>query len=124
MPTESKHKILVVEQKGLIAHDIASRVEAMGHTVVATCRTGEEAIEKAAEAEIVLMDIRLDGQTDGIAAASEIRDRYHAPVIFVTGQADPATLERAKAADPFGYLVRPLSDATLQTSIEVAINKH
>lgn len=124
MPTKSKHKILVVEDEGLIAHDIASRLEAMGHTVVGTCGTAEEAIARAGEAELVLMDIRLDGHADGIEAANEIRGRYHLPVVFLTGQADPATLERAKAAEPFGYIVKPLSHATLQTSIEVAIYKH
>jgi two-component system cell cycle sensor histidine kinase/response regulator CckA len=118
------HKILVVEDEGIIAHDIAQRLENLGHTVVATCGTAEEAIEKAADAELVLMDIRLDGPTDGIVAATEIRERYRLPVIFLTGQADHATLERAKAADPFGYIVKPLANATLQSSIEIALYKH
>jgi PAS domain S-box-containing protein len=124
MSIKEHHKILVVEDEGLIAHDIASRLESMGHTVVAMCGTAEEAIEKASEAEIVLMDIRLDGPTDGIAAANQIREKYHLPVVFLTGQSDPATLERAKTAEPFGYIVKPLAQATLQTSIEVGLYKH
>ncbi len=124
MSAKPQHKILVVEDEGLIAHDIASRLESMGHTVIGTCGTAEEALEKAPEAEIVLMDIRLDGGMDGIAAANQIREKFHVPVVFLTGQSDPATLERAKAAGPFGYIVKPLAPATLQTSIEVAIYKH
>ncbi|HWZ29947.1 MAG TPA: response regulator [Bryobacteraceae bacterium] len=118
------HKILVVEDEGIIAHDIAQRLESLGHSVVATCGTAEEAVERAADADLVLMDIRLDGPIDGIAAATQIRERYRLPVIFLTGQADHATLERAKAADPFGYIVKPLAHATLQSSIEIALYKH
>lgn len=124
MATEKGHKILVVEDEGLIAHDIANRLENLGHHVIGTCGTAAEAIEQAADAEIVLMDIRLDGPGDGIAAASEIRERYHLPVVFLTGQSDRATLERAKSAAPFGYIVKPLTPAALQTSIEIALYKH
>jgi two-component system cell cycle sensor histidine kinase/response regulator CckA len=124
MATDNPRKVLVVEDEGLIAHDIANRLEGLGHTVVATCGTAAEAVEHAAEAEVVLMDIRLDGPKDGITAAGEIRDRYQIPVIFLTGQSDHATIERAKAAEPFGYIVKPLVSASLQTSIEIAIYKH
>jgi len=124
MPTEKRHKVLVVEDEGLIAHDIANRLEGLGHTVVGTVGTAAEAIERAADAEIVLMDIRLDGPSDGIAAATEIRERYHLPVVFLTGQSDHATIERAKVAEPFGYIVKPLAPAALQTSIEIALYKH
>src|SRR6202051_3931720 len=101
------HKILVVEDEGLIAHDISSRLQALHHEVVGVASTAKEAIEKAAEADLVLMDIRLDGPADGIEAAIAIRERYRIPVIFITAHADRATLERAKAADAFGYLVKP-----------------
>src|SRR5579871_2677923 len=117
-------KVLVVEDEGLIAHDIASRLEGLGHEVVATVGTAEEAIEKAAGADLVLMDITLDGKMDGVEAAAAIRERYHLPVVFLTAHADRSTLERAKATGPFGYLVKPLAHATLNTSIEVALYKH
>jgi len=122
--TAESHKVLVVEDEGLIAHDIASRLEALGHQVVATVGTAEEAIEKAAEAEIVLMDIRLDGRADGVEAAMAIRERYRLPVVFLTAHADRATLERAKLAEPFGYIVKPLAHASLNSSIEIAMYKH
>src|SRR6266404_8995407 len=124
MKPEQSRKVLVVEDEGLIAHDISSRLEAMGHEVIATVGTGEEAIEKAGEAEIVLMDIRLDGRLDGVEAATEIRNRYHVPVVFLTAHADRATLDRAKMAEPFGYIVKPLAHAALNTSIEIAMYKH
>ncbi len=124
MDPANSRKILVVEDEGLIAHDIASRLEALGHQVVGTASTAEEAIEKAADAEIVLMDIRLDGHADGVQAAIAIREKYHVPVVFLTAHADRSTLDRAKEAGPFGYIVKPVAHASLNTSIEMAMYKH
>lgn len=118
------YKVLIAEDEGLIAMDIAAHLEALGHTVVGTVSTAAEAIEQAPNAEVVLMDIRLDGPVDGIEAASKIRDRYRLPVLFMTAQADPSTLERAKLAAPFGYILKPLAHAALQPSIEIAMYKH
>jgi two-component system cell cycle sensor histidine kinase/response regulator CckA len=120
----ASYKVLVVEDEGLIARDIAGRLEALGHEVVGIASTAEEALEKAAAAEIVLMDIRIDGPTDGVSAAAQIRDQYHVPVIFLTAHADRATLDRAKLAEPFGYIVKPLGHASLHTSLEIAVYKH
>ncbi len=124
MQAANAYKVLVVEDEGLIAHDIASRLEALGHHVVATVGTADEAVQHAAGADLVLMDIRIDGQRDGIAAAQEVRAIHHVPVVFLTAHADRATLERAKAAAPFGYITKPLGPASLNTSIEMAIYKH
>jgi PAS domain S-box-containing protein len=124
MQTANAYKVLVVEDEGLIANDIATRLEALGHQVVATVATAEEAVDQAAGADVVLMDIHIDGQRDGIDAALEVRARHHVPVVFLTAHADRATLERAKAADPFGYITKPLGPASLNTSIEIAIYKH
>ena len=124
MQSANSYKVLVVEDEGLIAHDIATRLEALGTRWSATVATADEAVEQAAGADLVLMDIRIDGQRDGIAAAQEVRARHHVPVVFLTAHADRATLERAKAADPFGYIVKPLGPASLHTSIEMAVYKH
>lgn len=121
MEPAKSHKVLVVEDEGLIAHDISSRLQALGHQVIATVSTAEEALEKAAEADIVLMDIHLDGRADGVEAATAIRERYHKPVVFLTAHADRATLDRAKVAEPFGYIVKPLAPASLHTTIETAM---
>jgi len=118
------YKILIAEDEGLIAMDIAGRLEALGHTVVATVSTAEEAVEQAGNAQVVLMDIRLDGTVDGIEAASKIRERHRLPVLFLTAHADPSTLERAKLAAPFGYLVKPVIHAALHTGIEIAMHRH
>lgn len=117
-------KILIVEDEGLIAHDIAHRLEVLGHHVTGIAATAEEAIDQAPAAELVLMDIRIDGDRDGIEAAQEIRTRFHVPVVFLTSHADRETLDRAKAAEPFGYIVKPLGPSSLQTAIEMAAYKH
>lgn len=118
------YRVLVVEDEGLIAHDIARRLESLGHQVLATVSTAEEAIEHAAGADLVLMDIHIDGGRDGIDAAVDIRARYRVPVVFVTAHADRATLERAKQAGPFGYVVKPLGAGALHAAIEMAVYKH
>ena len=125
MPFETKsHKVLIVEDEGLIAHDISTRLEALGHVVVDTVSTAEAAVEMAPQSDVTLMDIRIDGPRDGIDAAREIRQRYKLPVIFLTAHADRSTLERAKVTGPFAYLVKPLASAALQSAIEVAIYRH
>jgi len=124
MQAANAYKILVVEDEGLIAHDIASRLESLGHQVLGTVGTAEEAVELSAGADLVLMDIHIDGPRDGITAAQEVRARHHIPVVFLTAHADRSTLERAKAAGPYGYIVKPLGPASLNTSIEMAIYKH
>ncbi len=120
----SSYRILIVEDEGLIAHDLAERLTSLGHTVAAVVETGEEAVTQASGVELVLMDIRLDGAMDGIEAAASIRDRHRIPVVFLTAHADRTTLERAKLTDPFGYLVKPLAQATLQSTIEIAVYRH
>ncbi len=117
-------KVLVVEDEGLIAHDIATRLESLGHEVVGTASTAEEAYEKAGAAEVVLMDIRIDGASDGIEAAARIRERYRVPVIFLTAHADRPTLDRAKITGAFGYLVKPVAHGSLNTAIEMAVYRH
>ncbi len=125
MPTEIRsHRVLVVEDEGLIAHDIASRLESLGHAVVDTVSTADEAVALAPQADVVLMDIRIDGPRDGIEAAREIRARHHVPVIFLTAHADRSTLDRAKLTGPFAYLVKPLSTNALQSALEIAVYKH
>ncbi len=118
------YKVLVVEDEGLIAHDISNRLQAMGHQVVGTAGTAEEALAMAAQADVVLMDIRIDGPVDGVEAAAQIRDRYHLPVVFLTAHSDRPTLDRAKLTGAFGYLVKPIAHASLNTAIEIALYKH
>ena len=118
------YRVLVVEDEGLIAHDVSRRLESQGHQILGPASTAAEALALAPGAEIVLMDIRIDGPRDGIEAALEIRARHHLPVIFMTAYTDRSTLERAKQAAPCGFIVKPLGPASLQTGIEMAIAKH
>lgn len=124
MQEAKSYNVLLVEDEGLIAQDIAQRLEALGHQVSAIVSTGEEAVEAATGADIVLMDIRLDGPMDGIEAARTIRRRFQIPVVFLTAHADRSVVERAKHAEPFGYIVKPVAPAALHTSIEIAVHKH
>jgi two-component system, cell cycle sensor histidine kinase and response regulator CckA len=117
-------KVLVVEDEGLIALDISNRLTSLGHEVIGTVTTAEEAFEKAPEADIVLMDIRIDGPVDGVETAARIREKYHVPVVFLTAHSDRPTLDRAKMTGAFGYLVKPVAHASLNPAIEMALYNH
>jgi PAS domain S-box-containing protein len=119
-------RILIVEDDRVVARDLAQQLATMGHSVVGMISRGEEAVLHTVElrAELVLMDIRLEGAMDGITAAREIHDRCHVPVIFLTAYADAATVSRASHAEPFGYLLKPFEELQLSTIIEMALHKH
>ncbi len=119
-------KILVVEDEVIVAHDIANRLKRMGHQVIATVASGEAAIEKASEnkPDLVLMDIVLKGDMDGITAAKKIQAKINVPIVFLTAYADQTTLERAKITNPFGYIVKPFQQQDLQVAIEIALQLH
>lgn len=119
-------RILIVEDDRVVNWHIQETLENLGHTVVGIAVTAPDAI-KTAEAErpeLVLMDIRLKGRVDGITAAEEIYQRFDIPVIYLTAYSDQATLQRAKNSAPFGYLVKPIREQDLQTTIEVVLHRH
>jgi two-component system cell cycle sensor histidine kinase/response regulator CckA len=118
--------ILVVEDERIVALDIQDQLLSLGYNVPATVARGEEAILLAAELApaLVLMDIRLKGDLDGIEAAQHIRTHLDIPVIFLTAFADEATLQRAKMTDAYGYLLKPFEERELHTAIEMALYKH
>ena len=122
----SEVRILIVEDEAIVARDLHATLEKLGYLVPPIIMTGEEAIEKAAELgpDLVLMDIVLKGEMDGITAAQRIRDELDIPVVYLTAYADDATLERAKVTEPFGYLIKPFEERELQTNIEMALYKH
>jgi PAS domain S-box-containing protein len=126
MTDPTKTKVLIVEDEAIVASDIESRLRKAGYSVPATAASGEQALEKIEETspDLVLMDIRLQGKMDGIATATEIRNRFKLPVIYLTAHADRATLERAKVTGPFSYLVKPIGNVNLSSAIEVALYKH
>ncbi|MBT7350197.1 response regulator, partial [candidate division WWE3 bacterium] len=105
----SKAKILVVEDELISAKGIRSALKSLGYDVLDIVASGKEAIQKASgsQPDLILMDIKLDGEMDGIEAARQIKDRFNIPVVYLTAHADDATLERAKITDPFGYILKP-----------------
>jgi PAS domain S-box-containing protein len=119
-------KILIVEDEGIVAMDIKNRLLSLGYAVPAVVFSGEEAIEKAAETQpdLVLMDIRLKGEINGIEAAEQIRDRFHIPVVYLTAYANGETLQRAKVTEPFGYILKPFEERELYSNIEIALYRH
>lgn len=122
----SKGSMLVVEDEAIVAADLASKLARLGYRISGTTALAEEAVELAREhrPDLILMDIHLAGEMDGIEAAEVIRREYDVPVIFLTAHSDRATLERAKLAEPFGYLLKPFDHLSLETHIEMALYKH
>ena len=119
-------KILVVEDEVIVAEDIGFRLKKLGYIVTATVASGEEAIEKVAEnrPDLVLMDIVLKGDMDGVTAAEKIRNRVDIPTVFLTAYADDQTLQRAKLTNPFGYIIKPFQQNDLRVAIEIALHRH
>ncbi len=119
-------RVMVVEDDVLIAEDIRISLEDMGYRVCAAVTSGEEAMEQAAKQgpAVILMDIVLRGEMDGVEAAERIGREHHIPVVFLTSFADEETLDRARAAGPFGYLVKPFEDRELRATLEMALYKH
>ena len=107
-----KAKILVVEDQNIVALNIRNKLKNLGYTVPSTAASGEEAIRKAelTGADLVLMDIMLKGEMDGIEAAGEIKARFGIPVIYLTAYTDSETLERAKMTEPAGYISKPFKE--------------
>ncbi len=121
-----KVRILIVEDEGLIARDIENMVKNAGYEVCGVVQSGTEAIRQAEalEPDLVLMDILLQGEMDGIEAAYIIRERFNLPVIYLTSHADETTLERAKVSEPLGYTLKPVEQKELMTVMEMALYKH
>jgi PAS domain S-box-containing protein len=119
-------RVLVVEDEWVVAIDIRGCLEGLGYGVVATVASGEEAIIKARELRpnVVLMDVRLEGEMDGIQAAQQIWDELQIPVIYTTGYSDQVTVDRATATEPFGYILKPIKERDLYIAIKTALQRY
>ncbi len=119
-------RILIVEDESIVALNLTKRLTEAGYTIAMTATTGEAAIQAAEEMQpdLILMDIRLKGEMDGIEAAEQIRDRYNIPIIYLTAYADQHTLQRAKVTQPYGYILKPFETRELRSAIELALYKH
>jgi signal transduction histidine kinase len=119
-------KILIVEDEPLIALDIKRRLLRLNYEVVAISDSAKTALEAVAQSQpnLVLMDIQIKGDLDGIQTAAQIRAQYHIPIVFLTAHADEMTLNQAKASHPFGYIVKPFENHDLRTAIEIALSQY
>jgi PAS domain S-box-containing protein len=122
----SKTRILVVEDEAIVARDLISRLARLGYEPVGMTARGEEALTLVEQLrpDLVLMDIQLAGELDGISAATAIREQFETPVAFLTAYADEGVLQRAKIAEPFGYIIKPFDERELHSVIEVGLYKH
>jgi PAS domain S-box-containing protein len=119
-------KILIVEDETIVAADLTEKLRRLGYEVVGATRRGEDAVTIAAAERptLVLMDIVLAGEMDGIEAADRIRQTSNLPIVFLTAHSDTDTLTRAKATGPFGYLLKPFNEHELETHIEMALYRY
>ena len=118
--------ILIVEDEQIVAANLSRKLARLGYTVCGSTECGEEALTLVQQhcPDLVLMDIRLAGAMDGVAAAELIRRECDVPVIYLTAHADRATLDRAKRTEPFGYILKPFDERELESHIEMALYKH
>jgi len=121
-----KERILIVEDEIIVARDLQRDLEKMGYAVASMVPSGEQAIQEIENQvpDLVLMDIMLQEEMDGIETAEIIRSRFDIPVVFLTGNGDKATFERAKMAEPFGYITKPFQKEDLRKVIEIALLRH
>ncbi|MBK6540242.1 MAG: response regulator [Flavobacteriales bacterium] len=118
--------VLVVEDESIVSKDIQHSLKKLGYNVVGAASTGEQAVKLAVDTQpdIILMDIMLKGEMNGIEAATQIRQETNIPVIFLTAYADESTLSKAKVTQPYGYIIKPFKEIDIHTSIEMALYKH
>jgi len=125
MVMEDRAKLMVVEDEFLVAQDLANRLERMGHEVVAVVPSGEEALDRAARdhPDLVLMDILLQGELDGIQAAGELKKRWGIPSVYLTAYAEDRVVQRAVGSAPLGYLIKPYRNDELKAAVTLALSQ-
>jgi len=118
-------KILIVEDEAVVSLDISRRLERMEYEVVGRAASGEEALAAIANdaPDLILMDINLQGELDGIEVARKIDREYQIPVIYLTAYAGEGTLKRATETNPYGYILKPFKERELRATIEVALQR-
>jgi len=116
-------RLLIVEDELILAMDLKDRLDDLGYSVVEMVSTGEAAVTAALQhlPDLILMDVRLAGAMDGIAAAREIRSLHDIPVIFMSAYADEETRQQSLTAQPAGFLSKLANDRELLTGIEAAL---
>jgi diguanylate cyclase (GGDEF)-like protein len=118
--------VMIVEDERIFARDLQQQLRSLGYDSNVSAASGEDAIALAAQhkPDVVLMDVRIRGGMDGVAAAERMRTVHDVPIIFLTAHSDDSTLRRAKKTAPYGYLLKPIKPSELKPTIEIAIAKH
>ena len=121
----TKH-ILIVEDEGLIAADVQKRLERLGYPLPAIAHSGAAALQCARSTpfDLVLMDIRLKGDMDGIETAQALKTEFETPVVYMTAHADQETIGRAKLTEPLGYILKPVTDGDLSSVVQISLYRH
>ena len=119
-------RVLIVEDETLIAEELRERLSRFGYSVIAAVDTADEGIAIATRErpDLVLMDIRLKGEKDGVQAAQEIRQQVDVPIVYVTAYSDRLTVDRASQTEHDAYLLKPFHRRELKSTIEVAMQRH
>jgi PAS domain S-box-containing protein len=122
----SNTQILVVEDEAIVAKNIGMELKSMGYSVCGVASCGEDAVKMATDIQpdLVLMDIVLKGELDGVETTQKIREHLDVPVVYLTAYADDQMLERAKRTGPHGYLLKPYEERELHTTIQIALHKY
>jgi two-component system, response regulator PdtaR len=118
-------EVMVVEDEVVVSLQLEERLKSMGYTIVGCAGTGEESISMAKDLnpDVILTDIVMPGEIDGIDAAEIIRKELDIPVIYLTAWADEEYISRAKYTEPFGYIVKPFNEYEIRAMIEVALHR-
>lgn len=121
-----RNRVLIAEDEVFTALELQFHLEQLGYSVVDLVSSGNQAVERALELkpDLLMMDVRLEGEMDGIDAFAEIREQHDVPVIFLTAFGDEETIRRAKESGAFGYILKPFKERELRAMIEVALNRH
>ncbi len=112
-------RIMVVEDEGIISKDVQHVLKNLGYEIAATASSGEEAVQRAEQSQpdLILMDVLLKGEMDGIEAAEAIHARSDTPIVYLTAYGEEKTLQRAKGTEPYGYILKPFQERELYTTI-------
>lgn len=119
-------RIMIVEDESIVAMGIKHKLGDLGYDVVGIVATGEGAVKTAlkTEPDLILMDIVLKGDMDGIEAAQQIHRHLDTPIIYITAYSDEEVLERARITEPYGYILKPFKKSEINANIQMAIYKH
>ena len=121
-----KTRILIAEDDFVVAKNLSITLEEKGYEVMGSCESGEELLQLLSQQlpDLVIMDINLAGLLDGVEVTALVKNKTDLPVLYLTSDRDPATLERAKLTNPDGYLIKPFDDDELIFAIEIALHRH